>query len=256
MAPGILLISIPPDKLSEIVKVCHEWSDKRIVNKNQLQSLLGLLLYISKCVKPARYFLNRMLQLLRNNFQNDHIVLDQEFFRDLVWFQTFLKSYNGVTIYDIKPLNIHIYLDACLQGLGGCYNNFVYTIPIPRSFNDYNIVHLEMLNVVVALKVWAASWANKCVHIYCDNHAVVDVLTYGSTKDPMLATPARNVWLLTAMFNIDLVVSHIKGVDNKVADLLSRWHLTTDNANKLSQFVQSPIWIDTHIDLTLLNHDI
>ena len=49
-------ISIPPDKLSEIVKVCHEWSDKRIVNKNQIQSLLGLLLYISKCVKPARYF--------------------------------------------------------------------------------------------------------------------------------------------------------------------------------------------------------
>ena len=52
-----IAISIPPDKLSEIVKVCHEWSDKIIVNnKNQLQSLLGLLLYISKCVKPARYF--------------------------------------------------------------------------------------------------------------------------------------------------------------------------------------------------------
>ena len=49
-------ISIRPDKLSEIVKVCHEWSDKRIVNKNQLQSRLDLLLYISKCVKPARYF--------------------------------------------------------------------------------------------------------------------------------------------------------------------------------------------------------
>ena len=154
-----------------------------------------------------------MLKLLRNNFQNDHIGLNQEFFRDLVWFQIFLKSYNGITIYDIKPLNIRIYLDACLRGLGSCYNNFVYTIPIPRCFNGYNIVHLEMLIVVVALKVWAASWANKCVHIYCDNHAVVDVLTYGSNKDPMQATAARNVWLLTAMFNIDLVVSHIKGVD-------------------------------------------
>ena len=106
----------------------------------------------------------------------------------------------------------------------------------------------------MALKVWAASWANKCVHIYCDNHAVVDVLTYGSTRDQMVPTAARNVWLLTAMFYIDLVVSHIKGVNNRVADLLSRWHLTTDNANKLSQLVQSPIWIDTHIDFTLLNH--
>ena len=154
-------ISIPTDKISEIVKVCDDWSDKKTVTKNQLQSLLGLLLYISKCVKPARFFLNRMLQLLRDNFENDSIVLTSEFFRDLLWFQTFLKSYNGITIYDIRPLNIRIYLDACLQGLGGCYDNFVYTIPIPKGFNGYNIVHLEMLNVVVALKVWAASWANK-----------------------------------------------------------------------------------------------
>ena len=68
-------ISIPPDKLSEIVKVCNKWTDERIANKNQLQPLLGLLQYISKCVKPVRYFLNCMLQLLRDNFDNNHIVL-------------------------------------------------------------------------------------------------------------------------------------------------------------------------------------
>ena len=38
-----------------------------MVTKSELQSLLGLLLYITKCVKPARFFLNRMLQLLRDN---------------------------------------------------------------------------------------------------------------------------------------------------------------------------------------------
>ena len=38
-------ISIPSDKLSEIVKVCQDWSDKRIVNKNQLQFLLGFCYY-------------------------------------------------------------------------------------------------------------------------------------------------------------------------------------------------------------------
>ena len=82
------------------------------------------------------------------------------------------------------------------------------------------------------------------------------MLTYGNTRDRILATSARNVWLRTAMFNIDLVVSHIKDADNRVADLLSRWHITMDNVQKLSHLVQAPIWIDTHIDLTLLNHDI
>ena len=56
-------ISIPDSKLQEICTVCNLWSDKRMVNKSDLQSLLGLLLYITKCVKPARFFLNRMLQL-------------------------------------------------------------------------------------------------------------------------------------------------------------------------------------------------
>ena len=122
-------IFIPPNKLSEIVKVCHDWPDKKVVTKNQLQSLLGLLLYINKCVKPARYFLNRMLHLLRDNFVNDHIVLTQ----------TFLKSYNGITIYDIKPLNIRMYLDAFLQGLGGCYETLFTPFPSPRALRDITL---------------------------------------------------------------------------------------------------------------------
>ena len=158
-----------------------------------------------------------MLHLLRDNFDNNHIVLTKYFFRDLVWFHTFLKSYNGISIHDIEPLNIRIYLEACLQGMGGCYKNFVYGIP--KGFNGNNIVQLEILNVVVVLKIRAASWANRCIHIYCDNHAVVDVLTYGNTRDQVLGTCARNVWLLTAMFNIGLIVSHIRGADNRVADL-------------------------------------
>ena len=77
----------------------------------------------------------------------------------------------------------------------------------------------------------------------------MDVLPYGSTRDQVLATCTRNVWLLTVMFNTDLVVLNIRGADNGVADLLSRWHLTSDNSKKLAQLVESPIWIDTPIDL-------
>ena len=56
-------------KLAEIVEMCKSWLSKTYCSKRQLQSLLGSLLYISKCVKPAHFFLNRMLALLRNNHQ-------------------------------------------------------------------------------------------------------------------------------------------------------------------------------------------
>ena len=159
-------------------------------------------------------------------------------------------------ILSSTPLHKRIYLDASLEGLGGCYDNHVYALPIPRGFNDYNIAHLEILNVVVALKIWGHMWANKSIQIMCDNMAVVDVLTCGRAKDSITATCARNVWLLAAMFNVNIIVSHIRGLDNSIADLLSRWHLTEDNVKKLHSLVDNPVWVDTHMDITLLNHEI
>ena len=57
-------VSILVEKLEKInVTVC-QWLSNRVVTKRQLQSLLGLLLYIHNCIKPARFFLNRMLECL------------------------------------------------------------------------------------------------------------------------------------------------------------------------------------------------
>ena len=89
-------MSISSQKLGKIVQLCNSWTNKSKVHKAELQSLLGSLLYITKCVKPARYFLNLMLQLLRDNTHEDIIVLNLEFFKYVAWFNTFLKSYNGV----------------------------------------------------------------------------------------------------------------------------------------------------------------
>ena len=69
------------------------------------------------------------------------------------------------------------------------------------------------------------------IEIKCDNLAVVQVLHDGKAKDPLLATIARNIWMLTSLFNIQFSVSHIAGQDNAIADLLSRWWVT-DNRSK------------------------
>ena len=87
--------------------------------------------------------------------------------------------------------------------------------------------------MVVALKIWAPLLANKSIQIMCDNMAVAEVLTCGRARDSIMATCAQNVWLLAAMFYVNNIVSHIKGLDNSIADLLSRWHVTVDNCQKL-----------------------
>ena len=91
--------------------------------------------------------------------------------------------------------------------------------------------------MIVVLKIWGHHWANKCVQLFCDNRAVVDVLSSGRAHDKILATWARNVWLLTATYNFSLLVSHIQGIRNNVADLLSRWGNAPEDVEKLNKLI-------------------
>ena len=199
-------------------------------------------------------FLNRMLQILRDRVDSNFIALSHQFFQDLNWFRVSLHQFNGVTLYDNNLIHHEVNLDASLYGLGACFGNMVYALPLPAGFMNLHITQLEMLNVVVALKVWANIWANKIIKINCDNLAVVEILKSGKTRDPFLATCARNVWLITAMFNIDIIIIHVPGVSNQVADLLSRWTVTCNPQCKLKQLLPDFCWTDTHIDLTKLNY--
>ena len=61
--------------------------------------------------------------------------------------------------------------------LGGGHQ--VYTLSIPLGYNGFSIEHLEMLNILVAIRTCGQQWAGKAVKIACDNQAVVSVLNAG-----------------------------------------------------------------------------
>ena len=86
--------------------------------------------------------------------------------------------------------------------------------------------------------------------------AVLEVLTSGRTKDDILATCARNVWLLSVMFDISIHIEHIPGKQNVVADLLSRYQFDSKSWDLLRSHVPDVVCMPTHIDLTCLNYAI
>ena len=53
-------------------------------------------------------------------------------------------------MYDPRPFSKRVCLDACLSGLGGTFE----TMKSLPKYGSSNIVYLEMLNVVVAFKIW------------------------------------------------------------------------------------------------------
>ena len=59
---------------------------------------------------------------------------------------------------------------------------------------------------------------------------MVNIFTNFKIRDSILMACACNVWLLSAVYDIELKVKHVKGVCNVYADILSRWcHYSNQN---------------------------
>ena len=99
-----------------------------------------------------------------------------------------------------------------------------------------------MINVLVALRVWADRWKGKFVHFFIDNQAVVTILNTGYTRDDKLGLYMRNIWLVASIHDIKMRISHIPGYKNSTADLLSRWTNSTADKEKLGQLVPRFTW--------------
>ena len=112
------------------------------------------------------------------------------------------------------------------MGLGAIWDNKFYSAPLPLATREIErITVYEMLNVLLALRVWGSKLSNKIVRLWCDNRAVVDIMTRRKTKDKHLGEILREVLMLQATYNINLEVCHIAGKNNDIADALSRVHM-------------------------------
>ena len=57
-------IKILVEKLNGIISECTRWKEKETATRKQLQSLAGKLQHLTKCIKPASRFTNRVLAVL------------------------------------------------------------------------------------------------------------------------------------------------------------------------------------------------
>ena len=253
-------LSLTTEKLVEVKHKCHRYYIRDFVTRNELQSLIGSLIYIGKCVKPARLFVNRILTVLRLSPEVGTIFIGGEVRKDLAWFNLFLKEFNGSVSFKKHIVNtkIRLFVDASLTGLGGCHDNRVYasSTSLILDHHQFSIVHFEMINVLLALRLWGADLADSSIIIMCDNLAVVQVLNSGRGRDAILLAVSRNIWLELALHNIDLEMQHVPGTENVTADLLSRWAQKASPHLLLRKLVSAPQWYTPTTQHVLLNHSI
>ena len=223
-----LALSIPDRKITQVMGKVNNALHRRTMSKKSLQSLLGSLLHVAKCVAPARLFVGRLLENMRK-MRGKYTNINSDTKKDLRWFQEFCAGWNGVSLIPTTLHDMEILVDASGSGIGGYNGSTGYARQVcPKHDPVKNIAHLEGANIVVALHTFLdQSHAGTKVRVHCDNEAAVAVMTSGKGKDTVLLDVARAAWMIEATLSVKLLYVHIPGVSNIVADRLSRAHLSS-----------------------------
>ena len=235
-------LSVPSGRMAEILELLGEWRGKCRTNKVDLQSLIGKLQFVTKCVRQSRVFLNRMLDTLRAMNQKSSIKLSESFQKDVKWWDMFMDEFNGVAYFPSmvwSEPDINFATDSCLLGCGGLCGYEFFHSAYPSSILSQGLpIHcLEMLAVLIAVRFWGHHCTSGKIQIYCDNEPVVQVINSSKTKDVFMASCLRELWLEVSKYGFELRAVHLPGVENRVPDWLSRWELHPSYAKSFHQFI-------------------
>lgn len=237
-----MTLEVSANRLVEIRQMLEIWITKSEANKKEIQSLLGKLNFIAKCVKPARLFISRMLDFMKSMPHNGNVKLSDEFHKDIYWWYTFFPKYNGISMMLTeqwsKPDEI-MSCDACLTGCGGwCEGKYFHTeFPENVKQQKLHINGLELLTLTICVKLWGHLWSGKRIVVYCDNLTSVTVLNTGRSYNKFLQKCLREICFLTANYECEIKAIHIAGINNRIPDLLSRWNSIE---NSMSEFLKIP----------------
>ena len=152
-----MTVSVPPERLHELFDRCSSLLSVDQVSRAELQSLLGVLSYVTACVRPARVFMSTLLNTLRGHKSSTVCSLSYDNKTDLRWWCYFLPFYNGVSIIKTSPWrNDPLYLstDACGTGAGGFFADQYFHTPFPHFVLHqfgHDINTLELLTIISKL---------------------------------------------------------------------------------------------------------
>ena len=157
----------------------------------------------------------------------------------------FLSPWNGVSLLFQEKTgnpNCHLWTDASgTWGCGAFWEGRWFQVGWQQfpAFAASSIAVKELLPIVLAGALWGSQWGGLTVQFNCDNEAVVTIIASGAAKDDCLAHLLCALFFVEAKFQFVAIAEHIPGVQNTVADALSRNNL--DIMHSLSpQVLQRP----------------
>jgi len=109
-------------------------------------------------------------------------------------------------------------------GFGAYFNGEWFSSSWASSQASHSIAYKELFPVIIAAHLWGPQFARRHVLFWSDNKAVVSILNSRTSKIPVLMHQLRHLLASAARFNLPFSSQHVPGVNNCIADALSRFH--------------------------------
>jgi hypothetical protein len=160
----------------------------------------------------------------------------------LVW-QEFLESFNGECYLPdriwISSETLELFTDSagsaslgCGAYLSGHWAQFRWPAHWEKENFMKDISFLELVPIILAFHIWTPRFINKKILLRIDNQALVAIVNNRTSKSKYIMQLVRPLVLLCMRSNIQVRAKHISGVQNELADCLSRFQM--DRFKKLA----------------------
>ena len=209
--------------------------DTTTIKRSELESLVGKLAHCACIFSQARIYYQRLLAALRKakRGKSTTINLGTPEMDDLRWWRSLLKEHTGTVILDTdgwQGLDVHkIYTDASTStGFGCMYKGLWFNgtwnddITAAIAAGDVDINLLELICLTMSLETFGHQLRGKRILFRCDNSSCVHNIQKESSQKRIRATILRRLYVVAALFGIQLRSTWIPTDFNEHADALSR----------------------------------
>ena len=223
----VMELQMAPERLADVFVELKKWLGSYRGTKRSLLSLLGKLVFLCRIVKPGRIFTRRLFDLSKTvRHLNHHVRLSREAEADVNWWLSFCSDWNHRSVfYDDNwtyGSKLTLSTDASGVGVGGQFGRRWFSRALSSFEESSSICFRELLAVVAACYCWGSLLAGRRVLLECDNESVVHCMNNGTSKCVNVMSLMRKLFFVAAKFNFDIRLTHVAGIDNVAADLLSR----------------------------------
>ena len=235
-----MTIAIPEEKLADTISLVKSFLGKKRSSKKQLQSLVGRLSWLARCCKPGRIYLRALIEAMSKAKAPSHKVITTAAMReDLLWWAEVAPLINGTMAIKEKIPIMTVITDACPIGGAGVFDGdwfYVNWMADSPSLAHLHINYKELLCTILAARRWAPFWKDRIVVFYTDSMVTKGMLQKGKCRDPVVRSLLKELYMLAVVHNFHIEARHIPGVENVLADSISRMHMQDKSREILRLF--------------------